>query len=54
MSKRETQMVQSYWKRVGGTAKVRSVALCSATDGVLEPLFEQYEDCEVVVIQPES
>lgn len=33
-----------------GAASVRSVALCERDDAELRPLFEQYDNCEVVVL----
>jgi hypothetical protein len=33
-----------------GAASVHSVALCELGDAVLGPLYEQYDDCEVVVL----
>lgn len=34
-----------------GAASVRSVALCERDDAVLGPLYEQYDNCEVVVLE---
>lgn len=37
-----------------GAASVKSVALCEREDAVLGPIFERYEDCEVVVLPREE
>jgi hypothetical protein len=37
-----------------GAASVRSVALCEREDAALGPLFEQYGDCEVIVLPREE
>jgi len=38
-------------KRVSRPRSVRSVALCKASDAVLQPLLERHDGCQVVIYQ---
>lgn len=40
-------------RRFFNPRSVQSIALCSRSDDVLQPMLEVYEDCKVVVCPPE-